>query len=280
MKKLIAFLIALTCILSFSITVLATDSNSDSEFIVQESSINHVTYENIAALYEHWETNGYPDYVGFVYSTDGSTNNLTVLLVGDDGTAEDQIRSMLINDSGLSFGSAKYSYNELMTIANEISSEYFENNKLFYGLSVGWGGVGDGAPGFGDSGREARVVVEVDSSIFAEYTKLFKELYGDKVVVFQSEAFVDEDQRDIAEDKNTGLLWLLIPMVLLVGAGIIFAIRTKLVPALQTATGSVVTKNALVSRKQTIEAVKNSEVSPRADVFDSILSKIDKEDIE
>ena len=277
MKKIIAFVIALMCILSLSITVLATDSSSNSEFVVQGSSLNHVTYENIVALYEHWETNGYPDYVGFVYSTDGSSNNLTVLLVEDDGTAENQIRSMLINDSGLSFGSAKYSYNELMTIANEISSEYFENNKLFYGLSVGWGGVG--APGFGDSGREARVVVEVDRSIFAEYTKLFKELYGDKVVVFESEAFADEDQSNIAEDKNTGLLWLLIPMVLLVGAGIIFVIRTKLVPALQTTTGSVVTKTVPVSRKQTIEAIKNSEVSPRAEVFDSILSKIEKEDI-
>ncbi|HHT25095.1 MAG TPA: hypothetical protein GXZ76_06235 [Clostridiaceae bacterium] len=278
MKKLITFLIVLTCILSFSITVLATDSEGNSEFVVLESSLNHDTYENIVALYEHWETNGYPDYVGFVYSTDGSTNNLTVLLVADDGTAEDQIRSMLISDSGLSFGSAKYSYNELMAISKEISSEYLENNKLFYGLGVGWGGVGDGEPGFGDSGREARVVVEVDSSIFAEYTKLFKELYGDKVVVFDSEAFVDES--DIAEAKNTSLLWLLIPVMLLVGVGIIFAIRTKLVPALQTATGSVVTKTAPISRKQTIEAVKNSEVSPRAEVFDSILSKIEKEDIE
>ncbi|HHU53303.1 MAG TPA: hypothetical protein GXZ43_04405 [Clostridiaceae bacterium] len=277
MKKLIAFIIALTCILSFSITVLATDSNSNSEFIVEESSLNDITFENIAALYEYWEINGYPDYVGFVYSTDGSTKNLTVLLVGDDGTVENQIRSMLINDSGLSFGNAKYSYNELMAISSEISSEYLENNKLFYGLSVGWGGVGDGAPGFGDSGREARVVVEVDSSIFAEYTKLFKELYGDKVVVFQSGAFVDES--DIAEAKNTSLLWLLIPVVLLVGVGIIFAIRTKLVPALQTATGSVVAKTAPVSRKQTVEAVKNSEVTPRAEVFDSILSKIEKEDI-
>ncbi|MGI6580080.1 MAG: hypothetical protein ACOX3H_07585 [Saccharofermentanales bacterium] len=279
MKKLITFLIVLTCILSLSMTVLATDSDGNSEFVVQESSLNHVTYENIVALYEHWETNGYPDYVGFVYSTDGSTNNLTVLLVGDDGTAENQIRSMLISDSGLSFGSAKYSYNELIAISREISSEYLEKNKLFYALGVGWAGVGDGAPGFGDSGREPRVVVEVDDSIFAEYTKLFAELYGDKVVVFAGGPFVPEDESNIAEDKNTGLLWLLIPMLLMVGAGIIFAIRTKLVPALQTATGSVVTKTAPVSRKQTLEAVKNSEATPSEDVFDSILRKIDQEDI-
>jgi hypothetical protein len=272
MKKLIAFLIALTCILSFSMTAFAADSDSN-------KSLSPVSdkYENIAALYEHWETNGYPDYVGFVFSTDGSTNNLTVLLVEDDGTAENKIRSMLISDAGLSFGSAKYSYNELLAIADEITSDYLEKNDLFYGLGVGWGGVGDGAPGFGDSGKEARVYIEVDKSIFAEYSKLFEEVYGDRVVVFESEAFVPEDLSDVAEDKNVGLLWLLIPMVLLIGAGI--AIRSRLVPAMQTATGSVVTKTTHVSRKQTMEAVKNSAVSPRTEVFDSILSKIDKEDI-
>jgi hypothetical protein len=275
MKKLIAFLIALTCILSFSMTALATGSDNDSESVEPEPLLNHDTYENITALYEHWETNGYPDYVGFVFSTDGSENNLTVLLVGDDGTAENQIRGMLISDSGLSFGSAEYSYNELLAIAGEISSEYLEKNNLFYDLGVGWGGVDDVAPGFGASGKEPRVVVGVDKSILTEYTKKFEKLYGDKVVVFESEAFVLED----LPDKNTSQLWLLIPMVFLVGAGILFVIRTQRVPAMQTTSGSVVARSAPVSRKQVIDAVKNSEVSPRAEVFDSILSKINKENI-
>ncbi len=272
MKKLIAFLIALTCILALSVTALAANSDNNKSL-----SPDSGKYENIVALYEHWETNGYPDYVGLVFSTDGSENNLTVLLVGDDGTAENQIRSMLISDSGLSFGSAKYSYNELMAIAAEISSDYLGKNKLFYGLGVGWGGVGDGPPGFGDSGKEARVYVEVDKSIFAEYTKKFEKLYGDKVVVFESVAPVRDEAG--AKDKNANLSWLLIPIVLLLGTGIVLALRTKLVPAMQTATGPVVTKTASVSKKQTIEAVKNSEVSPDAEVFDSILCKIDEEDI-
>ncbi len=278
MKKLLALLIALTCILSFSMTALAADSNSDSEIEGQEPLLNHATYENIVSLYEHWETNGYPDYVGFVYSTDGSENNLTVLLVDDDGTTENQIRSMLISDSGLSFGSAKYSYNELMAIADDISSDYLGKNNLFYGLGVGWGGVGDGAPGFGESGREARIVVMLDKSILAEYTKLFENLYGDKVVVFESEAFERDDLSDLADDKNAGLLWLLIPMALLVGVGIVFAIRTQRAPAMQTVTGSVMTQSAPVSRKQVVEAVNGSNFSPRDEVFDSILRKIDKED--
>ena len=96
MKKLIAFLIALTCILALSVTALAANSDNNKSL-----SPDSDKYKNIVALYEHWETNGYPDNVGFVFSTDGSTNNLTVLLVGDDGTAENQIRSMLINDAGL-----------------------------------------------------------------------------------------------------------------------------------------------------------------------------------
>ncbi len=278
MKKLLALLIALTCILSLSIAVMAADSSSDSEIEGQEPLLSQVTYENIVDLYEHWETNGYPDYVGLVYSTDGSENNLTVLLVDDDGTAENQIRSMLISDSGLSFGSAKYSYNELLAIADEISSSYLEKNNLFYGLGVGWGGVGDGAPGFGESGREARVVVMLDKSIFAEYTKLFENLYGDKVVVIESEEAFRDGLSDLTEDKNADLLWLLIPMVLLVGVGIVFAFRTQRAPAMQTVTGSVVTQSTHVSRKQVVEAVKGSNYSPSDEIFDSILRKIDKED--
>jgi hypothetical protein len=279
MKKLITFLIALTCILSFSMTTLATDLKGDPEFVGQEPLPNHATFENITALYEHWETNGYPDYVGFVFSTDGSENNLTVLLVGDDGTVENQIRSMLISDSGLSFGSAKYSYNELLAIADEISSEYLEKNNLFYGLGVGWGGAGDGAPGFGDSGKEPRVVVGVDKSILTEYTKKFEKLYGDRVVVFESEAFVREDLRDVTKDKNTGLSWLLIPMMLLVVAGIIlFGIRTRLIPAMQTMKGTIITQSAPVSRKETIAAIKNSEVEPGDKVLNSILRRISEND--
>jgi hypothetical protein len=118
----------------------------------------------------------------------------------------------------------------------------------------------------------------LDKSIFAEYTKKFEKLYGDKVVVFKSGGPVRDEAG--AKDKNANLSWLLIPIVLLLGTGIVFALRTKLVPAMQTATGSVVTKTASVSKKQTIEAVKNSEVSPGAEVFDSILCKIDKEDIQ
>jgi hypothetical protein len=46
---------------------------------------------------------------------------------------------------------------------------------------------------------------------------------------------------------------------------------------MQTNTGSVVTGSSSVSRKQVIEAVKDSEVEPSEEVLKSILHKLDED---
>lgn len=316
MKKFVTILIVLACILSVSMTALAANSDSDSEFTGREPLLNNVIesevsaytedsadesalkkkdsdsedilkeepnndeslspvngkYKNIGALYQHWEANGYPDYVGFVFSTDENENNLTVLIVENNDTAENQIRSMLISDSGLSFGIAKYSYNELKAIADKISSDYLGKNEQVYTVGVGWTSIDGEVVGFGDSGKEPRVVVGVDKSILTEYTNQFEKFYGDMAVVEESDA----PMRAIANDNGTGLFLLLIPMVLLAGASILFFNRSRLIPAMQTTSGSVITQSAPVSKKQMIEVVKNSAITPSDDMFNSIMEKIEK----
>jgi len=74
----------LICVLSFAITAFAQGE-----------------YKNVTELYEYWEANGYPDYVGTVFSTDGSMENITILLVDDNSTKADDIKSMLADASGL-----------------------------------------------------------------------------------------------------------------------------------------------------------------------------------
>lgn len=145
-----------------------------------------------------------------------------------------------------------------------------------YGVGVGWTSVDGVVTGFGESGKESRVVVSVDESVLTEYTDKFYELYGDMVVVEAGEAFVLQD--DNVPDSNVWLLPLIVFIIMIAGASILLFNRTRLIPAMQTTKGTVVAQSAPVSRKETIAAVKNSEIAPSDKVFDSILRRIDKND--
>lgn len=73
-------------------------------------------------------------------------------------------------------------------------------------------------------------------------------------------------------------LWIIIISGIVFGSAFAFAMKRKLIPALQTTNGKVVTRNAAVSKKEAIFSVKQNEQAPDAKVFDSILQKIEKED--
>ena len=70
-------------------------------------------------------------------------------------------------------------------------------------------------------------------------------------------------------------IWVVGGIALLATTAVFFANRTRFMPAMQTANGNVVTANAPVSRKQTIDAIKNSALTPSGDVFKSIMEKVD-----
>jgi len=78
--------------------------------------------------------------------------------------------------------------------------------------------------------------------------------------------------------KNGFILWILtFGGILVLGtAAIIFVNRTRFIPALQTNNGNIITRGALISRKQTIAAIKNSAITPSDDVFKSIMEKVDR----
>lgn len=140
-------------------------------------------YYDMAELFQYWEEYGYPDYVGGVYSPGGSMSHLKVLLVEDDGSGEDQIRASLVNTYGLSFGKAKYSYNQLLEVNDEIVSNHMVTGGKIYSVGVGWTSSGGKVTGFGASGKEFRVVVTVDGSVLTEYKIKFRLLYGNMVEV-------------------------------------------------------------------------------------------------
>lgn len=140
-------------------------------------------YYDMAELFQYWEDSGYPDYVGGVFSPSGSMSHLTVLLVEDDGSGENRIRASLVSTSGLSFGTAKYSYNELSAVNDEIVANHMVTGSKIYSVGVGWTSSGGEVAGFGKNGKEFRVVVTVDESVLTEYKVKFRLLYGDMVEV-------------------------------------------------------------------------------------------------
>lgn len=162
MRRIICILFALCLCLSMGIGVMAAP------------------YADISALFQYWEEFGYPEDVAGVYSTDGSAYNLTVQLVGDeDGSREAEIRAMLNNDSEVTFEAGTYTQARLQQIHQEITDGYMFEGSGVYACGIGWGLDG----GFGESGKESRVVVTVDEARLEEYTAALSGVYGDAVVV-------------------------------------------------------------------------------------------------
>jgi len=174
MKKLILVYVVLAFILLTSCAVTAPPKEGSDEV---KGNIDR-KYSNIEELFLYWEEYGYPDYVGGVYSPGGSMSCLTVLLVGDDGSAENLIRDCLTDTYGLSFGTSEYSYNELSEV-NEKIADYMLTHDKIYSAGIGWGSSG----GYGADGKEFRVVVTVDESVLTEYNNKLRRQYGDVVEV-------------------------------------------------------------------------------------------------
>lgn len=199
-------------------------------------------YADISVLFEVWEEFGYPDDVGGVYSTDGSVDRLTVLLVGDeDGSREAEIRAMLNDDSEATFEASTYSYNRLLEIHQEVTGDYLFEDLEFHSCGIGWGQDG----GFGESGHELRVVLTVDEARLEEYREMFSKVYGDAVVVeaggplelttgdpTEPDAALTEESEAQSEGEASSISGLAVTLiivsaVLIVGVGILFLLRMK-----------------------------------------------------
>ena len=111
-------------------------------------------FQNVQALFQHWEENGYPDYVSSVYSTDGS-EKLTILLL--EREKEDVVRNMLIDESGVSFGTGSISQKTLLKVHEEILNKYILIDPMVYAAGIGWTSIDGELTGFGESKRESKI---------------------------------------------------------------------------------------------------------------------------
>jgi len=129
---------------------------------------------------EQWEMYGYPDDIDSQYR-DLDTYAVGIGVVDPAPERLEELRAVFGEDALIT--RSKYSHNELYRVREEIEALMAEPDSKIYGLGVGWSSDENGVFGFGESGRESRVVVTVDESVYTDYGDEFARSYGDMVFV-------------------------------------------------------------------------------------------------
>lgn len=264
MKKLIIASLAILLVLLLPMSVFSQDL--DGREVIQE-------------LFNDWEINGYPDNIGHVaYDNDAGKHVIGIVDINEE--AENEIKAKLSNTDNIVFENASYSYNDLLRIQNEISSDS-QGVKGIYSMGLGWTTIDDQVRGFGDSGHEFRVVVSLDETIYDEYTAKFQSEYGDMVYTEVGIGPALLDDLGVAEENQTAksnmsLYLTLLAMLTFIIFGGILINRYRYTAVKESADGHDVTESKPLGRNEVISAVKESGLKPRDDVYKKIKNKIKK----
>jgi hypothetical protein len=295
MKKYIALLIILACTLFVPVTAFAADSATSEAPVPSETSTPAVesTYQeepdnnntpnladgeagrgSIEAPDKYWGQNGYPDDVSFAYEAGGEelkdgtfVSWWEIGIVNADESRKQDIIDMISPDCIITFINCKYSYSQRETAYNEILNSGDDN---IHGAVMML--------------NSEVVLVEISDEHMKEYAAEFVKKYGSFVVVTndinaaQNDTIMEGGGMDKDDSGSSLWVWMILAILLIAAAFFLFFNRTRLIPAMQTTKGTIVTQSAPVSRKQTIKAIKKSAITPSSEVLYSILRKIDKTD--
>lgn len=287
----------------------AHDTASDVTYDIEEVSIPDTPIADL--IFMQWEKEGYPDDIGGVYF-DSELGVMGVLVVNPTPERMDELRATFSDQ--VVFTPSAFSRNELRLAQDEINSIMTPDSGIF-STGTGWTSTDGRVHGFGESGKEFRLIVGVDESVFEHYREGFAQLYGDRVVVQISDPIMNDSLDDgwpggydldggvneggsvsspitpvnisvalagsaffpATNNSPESNIWLW--AVLAVGVAgtllLLMRLRTRPTHAKQTANGGVVAEESLASEKQVVDAVRNSAIAPRDDLFDSIIQKID-----
>ena len=159
-------LVAVILIMPFQTVVYATDHESSAQ-----------------SIFEHWEQNGYPDDIGGVYY-DQEVGALSVLAIDPSPERIEELRALLGNDVIITRSQSRYSYNEILSIYEEIVATIGVGaDSKVYRIAVSRTDADGIMNVLDDSRNEFRVIVNVDESEFARYNAELAEMYGDMVAV-------------------------------------------------------------------------------------------------
>lgn len=299
MKKITFSLLSLIVILliSFPSLVAAEDSPvedtsntlTDEEYIANELEDGPPMDEMAAALEElfsEWETNGYPDNVGNAYY-DSNAGKYMIGLVNNDEEHRNEIRALLSDFDFQDFETVAYSYNDLLAVQHKIEKEMMpqtEEGQNVSSVGIGWTTIDGEVIGFGESGKEFRVVVAVPESVFAEYREKYETLYGDMVYVEIGSAGIDIPSEDTSDgvgtlskqvDNNRWLYTAIFTMLCIGILATVFIKRNRFIFVKQTTNGEFETNSSSLRRNEVVSAIKKSTIDPRDNVYHAIKKELE-----
>ena len=154
------------------------------------------------AAFARWEKEGYPDDIGGFYF-DNDANSYGVLVVAPSPRRTSELRDLFGGDIVIT--QCVFPYNELVRVQHEITEMMMSNPNCGISSSgLGWT-ITDGAVhGFGESGKEFRVTVSVDESVFDHYYAGLTNRYGERVYIQAGKVELWDDALDGGTDTSTG----------------------------------------------------------------------------
>ena len=166
-----------------------------SVFLLSIAAAAAETYPSMAELYQHWCATQMPDWVCSVVSADGSSERLAVVV--NSNAAAENLTVMVEDASSVEIivADGSYGYNELLQVQKTIAGEYMGTNGKGGVVSIATGlALVDGkVVGFGESGKELRVIVGVQPQYADEFRNRFQKQYDDMVYVEVAEDVVRMD---------------------------------------------------------------------------------------
>lgn len=231
-------------------------------------------------LFQYWASpypTQYPDYVGGIWTDNGTSYPLTIALTDDAAgkAGKKEILRLIADDNSVKFTTVKYSRNLLEQAMEEITP-YFEQDLGLVGL-----GVYD---------MENRVELEIhkdykNNAATKEMLRRIKSTYGAAVYVRYTDGYVamTEDllviDGAVDKDPTKAILALTIVGIGLLGiVALVVAVRQRQKrAAAQTSDGTVtVATDGKMTLRDTEQAIRESEAAPPEELEDKIISKLNK----
>ncbi len=251
---------------------------------MNDMTTNQATYPTAFDLFQHWCNDGYPNYVTGVWSTDGSSYNVTIGITKDAAgeAGKQEILDLVENDASVTFSTQTYSHDYLMQIQEELFP-YFDQD-----LGLVAYGLYDKENCIGVEILTAKAEEEATVNFIAE----LKEKYGDAISVSYAESYVtltDELQintttvlmEPLSPSTDGKASFSLLFVAVLIGIpllifGVYFVLRKRFVPVLQTNAGGTVTQSGKLSAKKVEEIVKDSSLTVSKEVDERVMEEIEK----
>jgi len=223
---------------------------------------------------QYWTENGYPNNISYVFEAGGQVEDDDVTIsvyweigiVNGDDAAKQAIVDLFAPTCLITFWDCAVSYAQREAVFNEI---YASRNEIVRDAVM--------------IRNNETIQVEIADGYEKEYARMYIEKYGAFVGVtndinagykLEGATYTGMDQgmgeRSMGKNSLYTWLWPVSIVLVIVAGGAVLVTRSR---ALQTNNGQVVTSGRM-SRKQVVAAVKDSAVSPSADVFQSIMKKV------